>query len=37
MGSMDGSVYVPESQAGLFDEDAAHFGEFHVLLVRANE
>src|SRR5580698_2842968 len=34
---MNGSVYVPERQTGLFDKDAPHFGEFHVLLVRANE
>src|SRR5690349_7980637 len=34
---MNGSVYVPERQSGLFDKDAAHFGEFYVLLVRANE
>src|ERR1700684_1531784 len=35
--SMNGSVYVPERQTGLFDKDAPHFGEFHILLVRANE
>src|SRR5580658_4771309 len=34
---MNGSVYVPERQTGLFDKDAPHFGEFHILLVRANE
>jgi hypothetical protein len=34
---MNGSVHVPERQTGLFDKDAAHFGEFHILLVRANE
>jgi hypothetical protein len=34
---MNGSVYVPERQTGLFDKDAALFGEFHILLVRANE
>jgi hypothetical protein len=35
--SLNGSAYVPERQTGLFDKDAAHFGEFDILLVRANE
>jgi hypothetical protein len=35
--SMNGSVDVPERQTGLFDKDAAHFGEFHILLVRTDE
>jgi hypothetical protein len=28
---------VPERQTGPFDKDAAHFAEFHILLVGANE
>src|SRR5271166_1051500 len=28
---------MPERQTGLFNKNAAHFGEFHILLVRANE
>jgi len=34
---MNGAIYVPDCQTSLFDEDTAHFGEFYVLLVRANE
>jgi hypothetical protein len=33
----NGSVQMPERQTGLFNKNAAHFGEFHVLLVCANE
>jgi hypothetical protein len=36
-GSMNGTVYVQERPASFFDEDLAHFREFHILFVLANE
>jgi hypothetical protein len=36
-GGMNGTVYVQERQTSFFDEDAAHFGEFHILFVLSNE
>jgi hypothetical protein len=36
-GSMNGTVYVQERLTSFFDEDAAHFGEFHIFFVLSNE